>query len=400
MKKVAFLLLAGVPTMVSAQGLFDIAPNDEAIEDVRLNFTAGVRLGYDSNTSPSSAAVEEQDSTYLSAYIGASSVSISTRNTLEFYANYSANYYNDPPVGGDDLTNNFSGGVNYVYRFNERVRFSSRTHLGYELEPDYNYGLANTRAIEEYFFYSSDNSFGYKFSDRIGAYFGLSVSGVLYGDDISRSDVGTITPYTQFRYQYSPRTVLTAGYRASFGSRDTDRDSTSHIVTVGAEQRISATAVAVIRAGVQFYDVDGGESSTSPFFEAAYRASLSESTSFRAFAKYEITDYDTAFGAQSYDVNNNYRMGIAVTHRLRENVTLNSGLNVIFSDYEQSSDGLSDEDSLQYNLFIGMNYKLSPDLYLDATVNHTIADSDVTAGGALVRDYDRTRASIGVSYSF
>ena len=52
MNKSIFAMVAMLPTVVSAQGLFDIAPNDEASSSVRLNYTAGVRVGWDSNITP------------------------------------------------------------------------------------------------------------------------------------------------------------------------------------------------------------------------------------------------------------------------------------------------------------------------------------------------------------
>ena len=91
-------------------------------------------------------------------------------------------------------------GVNFTHRFSERLRFSSRNLLAYENEPDYDFGFAGDRRTGDYFRYSSSNTVGYRWSDRLGTQTGIAFNGVSY-DDIDDSDYNQITFSHDFRYQ-------------------------------------------------------------------------------------------------------------------------------------------------------------------------------------------------------
>jgi hypothetical protein len=66
----------------------------------------------------------------------------------------------------DDVNSQSRAGVNLTHRFSERLRFSSRNFVSYELEPDYSYGYASSRQVGEYFFWQTDNSVGYRWTER------------------------------------------------------------------------------------------------------------------------------------------------------------------------------------------------------------------------------------------
>jgi len=394
MKKSLLSALALTPIVASGQGLFDIAPNDEALESVNVNYTAGVRVGYDSNLTPSTS--EDNGSLRASTYIGFNAAKVADRATLEVYGRYTISYNFDTPAGVDDVEHEINLGLNYTYRFNERVRFSSRNTIGYGLEPDFNFGFANTREFNEYLYWSSDNSIGYKFSDKVGAFFGVGFDGTIFDGGNPNSDRKTVTPYTQWRYQLNPRTVLTAGYRYRFHFNETDRDAQSHIITAGFEHRVNPSAIFVVRAGVQIFDVDDGDTTTAPYIETAYRWSASSRTKFRAFARWGITSFNTSFLTDSFDINQNVRVGLAGTHQVSERLTVNGGIDYIFNDFQDSANGtLEDVTGNLANIYVGLNYRINQNLYFDATVNQTVSTSDLDA-----RDFDRTRVSAGLSYSW
>jgi len=73
-------------------------------------------------------------------------------------------------------------GVNYTNRISERLRFSSRNWVSYELEPDYDFGFATDRRVGQYLNYSTDNSIGYRWSERFGTIAGYRLNGVTFDD--------------------------------------------------------------------------------------------------------------------------------------------------------------------------------------------------------------------------
>jgi hypothetical protein len=136
-------------------------------------------------------------------------------------------YYFDAPDGMDDINSQSRAGVNLTHRFSERLRFSSRNFISYELEPDYSYGYASSRALGEYFYWQTDNSVGYRWTERFATYTGLRLTGTDYSD-VDNNDRFTWELYNQFRYQLSPQTVLTADYRYGQTSGDgVSSDSTN-----------------------------------------------------------------------------------------------------------------------------------------------------------------------------
>lgn len=394
MKKKSLYLLLALPSLGYAQGLFDIAPNDEAQESSsKINWNAGLSFGYDGNINPGSGN-KPIGSSFLSTHIGANSVKVSEKTSIELYGHYQLNYYFKDVQGNSNKNHNVNGGLNLSHQFTDRLRFSSRNHIGYELEPNYNYGFANTRASEEYFYWSSDQSFGYRWTERFATYTGISFSGTKSGDDDdSNSDTYNIAPYIQGRYQLNKKNVLTASYRYSKSNNDNGRDSLSHILTGGIERRLSETTVFVGRAGVQFRDIDGGENSSSPYLEAALRSRWSERTKIRSFVRYGVSDFDSSFGETRYDKNQNLRFGLSAKHQATEKLAFTGDANYIYSSYEDGSNGASDEDVHLFNASLGASYKLVRNFYITTNINQTIGSSNLVS-----RDYNRSRYNLGVNY--
>src|SRR5690606_6229337 len=164
-----------------------------------------------------------------------------------------------------------------THRVNERLRFSTRNFIAYELEPDYSYGFATSRQLGEYLYWQTDNSVGYRWSERFATYTGFTLTGLDYDNNVRNQDRFTWSLYNQFRYQLTPQTVLTLDYRYAH----TDADglaaaSESHYVLVGAEHRFSPNTIFVGRVGAQFRETDRRGDQTSPFVEAVLRSQINE----------------------------------------------------------------------------------------------------------------------------
>lgn len=390
----------------SAQGLYYVG--DEVQESSPLKWVVGASLTYDDNVNP--GVGDKEDSMGITPFVGVSLTSITPQTTWDVYARLGLVYYFDAPeTGGDseDVYSQSRAGVNFSHNFNERLRFSSRNFIAYELEPDYSYGYASGRQQGEYFYWATDNSVGYRWTERFGTYTGFRLSGADY--DGSNNDRTGWELYNQVRYQLGPQTVLTGDYRYSetYGGGDSS-DSTDQYVLVGAEQRFSPNTIGVIRAGAQFRDVDDGTSNTSPYLELALNSKLTQQFTVKLFTRYGIEAYDTvrfdptAGIPVEYDSRSTWRLGISSDYAVSPMFTIFSGVDYIPATFEDgrplnSVAGTTVEDRSEdtFNAYIGVSVKLNDYLTGTASYNYTNSDSDFDNN-----TYNRNRISIGVSAEF
>jgi hypothetical protein len=400
----AILTLAG---SVYGQGLYDIAPNDEATESSPISWSAGISYNYDDNVTPTAGVGQGSDdkASSISAYVGASLVSITPQTTWDIFTRLGGNFYIDSleAPNSEDLYTQARLGINLAHRINERLRLSSRNYIAYELEPDYSYGFSTDRQLEEYLHYKTDNAVGYRWNERFATYTGVSVRGVLYGsaDNASDNDRTLYNLYNQFRYRASEQTVWTLDYRYSTtDSSGTASDSKNQFITLGAEHRFSPTSVFAVKAGMQLRDVADGEDENAPFAEAAIRTRMNDQLSIRSFARYSIEDYGTSFENFTYDNNTTLRVGVSADYTISPDLTLQAGANVIMMDMQDGRSSppgsdISDAQTDLLNLYLGFSYRVNDVFYLTGSYNWTDSDSDLED-----RTYDRNRVSLGLRAEF
>jgi hypothetical protein len=413
-RKIPFGLLGLLAVgSASAQGLYYVG--SEAQESMPLKWVVGASLIYDDNVAAGgydNGNLVEEDSFGTNAYVGMSFVSMTPQTTWDVYARLGLIYYFDAPDYMDEVSSQSRAGVNLTHRFNERLRFSSRNFISYELEPDYSYGYASSRQVGEYFFWQSDNSIGFRWTERVATYTGLRLTGTDYAD-VSSNDRFTWELYNQFRYQLSPQTVLTADYRYSQTTGNGySSDSTDQYLLGGVEHRFSPNTIGIVRLGAQFRDVDDGDSSSSPYLEFAMNSQVNEQFRIRSFARYGIESYDTVQGYDSdgngysdvtveYDDRQTLRLGVSAEYAISPMFSIFGGIDYIPTSYnsgrvvEGSYVGSLDQEENIFNAYIGASVKFNDYLTGTASYNFTNSSSDIVG-----RDYDRNRISIGVSAEF
>lgn len=393
----------------SAQGLYYVG--DEAQESLPLKWVVGTSVIYDDNVAPGTGV--EEDSVAINPYVGLSFVNITPQTTWDVYARLGLIYYFDEPTaaGSDDLNSQSRAGINVTHRVNERLRLTSRNFVSYELEPDYSYGYASSRQVGEYFYWQTDNSVGYRWTERFGTYTGFRLTEANYAD-VSNNDRFTWEVYEQLRYQLGPQTVLTGDYRYAETSGDgLSSDSTDQYALIGVEQRFSPNTIGILRVGAQFRDVDSGDSNTSPYAEVALNSQINSQFRVRAFGRYGIEGYDTVrfdadpavSGLVEYDSRKTFRLGISGDYAISQMLSLFGGVDYIPSSFEDgralppavagTTVGDRDEDIL--NAYIGFSVKFNDFLTGTASYNYTDSSSDF-----LNNDYDRNRISVGLSAEF
>ncbi|MES2440287.1 MAG: outer membrane beta-barrel protein [Verrucomicrobiota bacterium] len=404
--KISFGLLGLFSAVsASAQGLYYVG--SEAQESLPLKWVVGTNVTYDDNVAPGGGPGTEEDSVAFNPYVGLSFVSITPQTTWDVYARLGLVYYLDEPTNGDDVNSQSRAGVNLTHRFNERLRFSSRNFISYELEPDYSYGYASSRQLGEYFYWQTDNSVGFRWTERFATYTGFSLTGADY--DLQNNDRFTWELYNQLRYQLGPQTILTGDYRyAETSGSDQSSDSTDQYLLVGVEQRFSPNTIGIARVGAQFRDVDDGTSNTSPYLELALNSQVTQQFSVRAFARYGIESYDTVRFDSSipdnveYDNRSTLRIGVSSEYAISPMFSIFGGVDYIPTSFEDgrpltavAGTPVSDRDEDLVNTYIGVSMKFNDYLTGTATYNYTNSSSDFANN-----DYDRNRISLGLSAEF
>lgn len=395
----------------SAQGLYYVG--NDTNESLPLKWVVGANAIYDDNVSPGSIdpttgnAVKES-SFAVNPYLGLSFVNVTPQTTWDVYARLGLIYYFDAPNNMDEVNSQSRAGINLTHRFNERLRFSSRNFISYELEPDYSYGYASSRQLGAYFFWQTDNSIGYRWSERVATYTGLSLSGTTYAD-VANNDRLTWELYNQFRYQLSPQTVLTGDYRYGQTSGDgVSADSSNQYILAGVEHRFSPNTIGILRAGAQMRDVDGGSSNTSPYVEFAFDSQINQQFRVRAFTRYGMEYYNTVqthptAGLVEFDDRQTLRFGLNGEYVFSPMLSLFGGVDYIPSSYSSGRSvstppflgPISDLDEQIVNAHIGLSLKFNEFITGNASYNYTHSSSDLAGG-----DYDRNRISVGVSAEF
>ena len=399
-----------------AEGLY--YTGTEAQESLPIKWLVGSSMIYDDNVSAGQNSVvgasDSSSSLAVNPYVGLSFVSLTPQTTWDVYGRLGMIYYFDAPEGIDDLNSQSRVGVSMIHRFSERLRFVSRNFVANELEPDYSYGLASSRRSSEFLSWSTDNSLGYRLTERFATYTGVRFSGSSYDDDASGnlSDRTYWQVYEQLRYQYSPQTVLIAEYRygQSLTENNLAAESTDQYFLIGADHRFSPNTIGTVRTGLQMRDVDGGSSSGSPYLEFALNTQINRQLRVGAFMRYGMESDDTVlrpdgYGNASfnYDERSTFRLGVTGSYIISPDLSLNSGVDLIQSNYDGGRQvapaGTASGPSLSettVNAYIGMSMKLTDFLYGNLSYNYSQVVSDVND----YREYDRNRVSVGVSAEF
>lgn len=401
------LLAAALPCAASAQGLYSIAPNDdEASESLPITYTAGVAVGYDDNPNPLFGDAEE--SSYISGFVQANWTSVTPQTTWDIFARVGVRHFFEDfespsalgGVGNSDSTNyNASVGVNFTKRFNERLRFSTRNLLAYETEPDFSFGIGTSNRAGNYFSYSSQNSIGYRWTERFGTQTGFDFAGIRY-DDLDNSDFNQFTFRQQGRYRLSPATVVTAEYRYGIVDADVSGDQNSHFILAGVEHRFNPVSAIVLRAGAQIVDPDGGDTFTTPFVEAALRSQLTDQLGVNTFVRYSSEGFNRVLqsdnGLSVFEESQTVRLGVRANYAVNGNLSFFGGLNLVFTDYENEISGSNGSGSeTLYNLNAGFSYEFVESVFLTGSYNYTNAVSDFDG-----REYDRNRFELGLQTTF
>ena len=381
-----------------AQSLFYI---EESEEPFPLEWVAGADMIYDDNILPGG---DTKDASFaINPSIALSSRATTPQTVWDIKGLLGFIYYFDKPIGagGDDINSQSRVTADLLHNFSERVRFVNHSLVAYELEPTYSYGYATSRVLGAYTTWSTDNAVGYRFTERIGNYFGCRLTNTTYSD-AEDNDRFNWELYSQFRYQLSPQTVLTPEYRYSqLESSGAASDSTNHYFTFGGEREFSSNLKGVASAGLQYREVDQGDSSSSPYLQIAINAQVNKDFTVRAYTRYGIEAYDTVIGPVEFDDKRTLRIGLSSDYAISQSLSLKGGVDYIPSSFEKGRSltgnpgSISDRYENLLNAYVGLTVEINDIFSISSFYNYTNSSSDVSG-----RSYDRNRISVGANAKF
>jgi hypothetical protein len=386
MKLIKYTATAALVTGVaSAQGLFNVNPVSELEESSPLKYTVGTSYGYDDNVNPTSPGTSGVGSPYSRANLGASLAVRDQQTSWDLNATVGVTYYEDSAVP-NDVDYNGRLQLNLNHEINDRFRVITRNYINYGLDLGNFFGEVATRELEEYTYASTDNSIGYRWTDRLGTYSGISYSTANY--EGSDRDVKNYSIYNQFRYLLSFQTTLTATVnyaKIDFATNDNDRITTS----VGVDYRITDNSTVVVKVGAQLSD------KSSAFGDVSYRSKVNNQFKTRVFARYSQQDTDSVFSGERYEDQVALSVGAAADYALSSQVTLTTGANYTSADFKDAPTN-ADGETDTFNTYVGVTYMINEALSLNASLNYTNADAVVIPN----RDFNRTRFQVGANYTF
>lgn len=410
----ACVLSAGTSGTLRNEGLYYIG--EDILDAAPIRWSVGGNVIHDNNILAGGQGLNlgnapKEKSFALNPYIETGWTDVSPQTTLDVFARLGVIHYLDAPAFLDDtnMQSRLTGDI--THRFSERLRWVSRNFISYELEPDYAFAFANNRQAAEIFFFSTNQSFGYRWTERFGTYTGVGFTRLDPGQS-NQNDRDTISFSNQFRYQWVPQTTLTSDYRfqdvtaggAAFDSQD-------HVVSIGVEHRFNQNSVGSAKFGVQHRTVSGNRFNnngdfTSPNVDIGLTTQVNDQFRVRMFTRYSLEYTDTVRALNDGNLvdfgrNNTFRVGVNGDYTYSPKIIFNTGLTYIGSRFSEGvlmdrSGAVGDspsEDLVEIN--IGVSYLLTDNIFTRLGYIYTYSDSDFN-----VRNFVRQRVSLGVQADF
>ena len=396
----------------AAEGLY--YTGTEAQESLPIKWSLGANAIFDDNVAAGSST-DSDSSMAVMPNLGVSFTSNTPQTTWDVYGKLGLIYYFDAPEfdeNGVPIEDTFSQSrlnASFSHSFTERLKIMSRNYVANELEPDYSYGSASGRTGNENFTWMTDNSVGFRWTERIGTYTGLRFSGLRVDTDQENNnyDRTTIEAYEQFRYQLSPQSVLTSEYRyAQTDGSDLASDSTDQYFLVGVDHRFSPNTIGIFKTGAQLRDVDEGDGGLGPYLEIALQSQINQQFRLGAYTRYGAEFNDTVLLLDDvyydYEDRSTLRVGGNVRYTVSKDLSLLAGGDFIFSNYMDGRDVNTsntygpDKYETSLNGYVGLSYKLTDYLFGNFYYTYTQTFTDISDE----REYDRNRISLGLSAEF
>lgn len=406
MKSVFFksLLLSGVLAAVGdAFSLYDAAPMIGLPESHAVRYSAGVRVGYDSNVNWSYTG-HEDESVYVNASVTAAYADMESVNKLSYNLRLGATHYFglDNNSSTAETRGDCSLSASLVHAFGAADTYSGTLNVTYSPQPDYASGYSPAYSSGDMVTISQSNVYSHAIDSRWSLNAQASFSSVNYIEDYERSDDRQYITFGAGA-QYRESSLLTYTFNLSYSMdlRDQGEDSNVYMATVGFQRSLDPFSSCGGSIGIQARQYTG-DTIINPCGNLSYRRSISEGLNMTCFLSFSNENVDTyratsVSSGASYLSDMTWRFGMNGSYVLSPDVSYNFGASLMRSNYSRSGGRLQNEETLSVQLSAGLSYAFSRDLRGDISGSYNWYMRDYESYD---QDMNRWMVSTGLTYSF
>ncbi len=356
--------------------------------------SVSVREGYDDNVYTTSR--NKIDSFYSGGNVTFNYKVGNERTQISLEAFGGLTYYYNRPFGRQ-LDDSLGFSLTASHQATPRLGLAANVYLTYQTEPDFATGFGVNRRSGNYFYTADKFSLSYRWTPRFSTVTSYTLGVVSYDDSAvaAYEDRFEHTFGNEFRYLILPTTSVIGEYRYQIVDYETaGRDSTTHFILAGVDQRFNPRFSASARGGAQLREIDGFSERTSPYGEATLNYALGERTSLSWSNRYGLDQPDVAGLASRTTFRSVVGGQYAFSPRFGANF---SG----FYEHDENEENVApfsfvpgfNEDII--DLGVGVRFEFNRFVAGLAGYNHTEVLSDIS-----LREYDRNRYYIGLNASF
>ncbi len=385
-------LALGLLPLISAHAVYD--PSSTVKEGKRWAISAGLRTGYDDNTTTASS---NKKGSWFGGFNVLGRYSYPTDTSFFSVATSgNGNFFASRP--GDLFDSSDAVDMTFAHTFSPRLSLDVANHFRYGQEPQLADNNTIYRRSGDYINNGISVGLSYQLSTKWFLDFSLGddiwyYSDTQLGDDLSRQAV-SIGP--SLRYRLTEKTSLSLGYSYTTIIYTTSpRDAQSHNVTVGISQSITSKWSASLNSGISIRTEDNITSKathTEPFFSFDTSYAVSEKASFNAGVRnsFQETDEATYYFAKSTSGYLGFNWSFA------RNLSSSSTLNIVNNGLDNAIvPNTASGDEMTYLFNQGFNWSLRENVSLSLNYTWTLVDSNLPN-----RSYRRNVVSVGANFSF
>jgi Putative beta-barrel porin 2 len=353
-----------------------------------LTLSLGASIGYDDNVN--TAHDNRVGSGYTAPRVDIASSIGSERTRLKADLRLGFTGYWDIP--GQALEPDISFDLTFTHQFSPRLVLGFSSYTTYQGQPNFALGIGKTTNVGNYVYSTNSVVLGYQWTERFSTATSYTLSAIYY----ESSAIGTSSNQLehviaqQFRYLVLPTVAAAAEYRFNYEQYiNTNFNSYSHFVLVGADFTLTPRLQFAFRAGAEFQTdlFHGGTSPTSPYFESTLTYAYRPNSFIQWYNLYDLerSDVDTA------KTKNVYRTGLKVLHSFGARLQLGGGL---YYSYNHNATQ-SSFDEHQIEATATASYELTRAWTIQGGYTFSDVLSDITS-----RSYYRNRVFLGAAFTF
>ena len=339
--------------------------------------------------------IRDQESFVLQGALNSKLSTIRGGVVSDYFTRIGGRYNEDSDDNFDSFEWDLAAGLNRIENINARNAISSAVNLSYVLDDEAAFGNTNTRGGEEYLAYSVDNSLSTQWTETLQSIVGLTISGTDF-DASSTNDRFNVELNARISERLSNllRAYVNYSYRQIFAD---DTDSSIHRWTVGGDYEISAVESLNAEVGVQFRDIDNGDSNQNLYLSVTFNRELTELLDFKFTTTYGADEQGNLLAGTRFEEKISWRNKAGLSYDWSQKIKLTSEVDYLFGDYSDPQSGSApegDEERLTWST--GATYTYSPTMRFNATYSYVNSNSDV----ATVNVFERNRFSLGANIDF